>query len=370
MAPPPPPPLTDDVIGEILLRLPSGDPASLFRASLVCKLWRGLLSDRAFLHRYRAFHRTPPVLGFFHDDLDGAHFVPLAGARSSIADPEVYWCPLDCRHGHVLFNNLETPGLVVWDPITGDRQHLRQPMNQFGEEYEFSTAAVLCASHGCDHLECRGGPYLVVFAGTDDFDYGHGLDDDDEEFCVVRASVYSSETGAWSKEVLADLGPITSGCEVMGSSLLARDMIYFTLEEGERILEYDLVRHVLSVIDSPISAGNMILIKAEDGGGLGIAEVNEDRLQLWRWKIGPWHNGHWQRGRVIKLGMMISIATGNPSGSLDLVGFAEGTGSIFVRAEDGMFIIELKPDRVRKVAKRGDLRIIHPFASFYTPGTN
>nr|CAB3455570.1 unnamed protein product [Digitaria exilis] len=158
----------------------------------------------------------------------------------------------------------------------------------------------------------------------------------------------------------------------MGSSLLAGDMIYFILEEGERILQYDLVRHVLSVIDGPpvYAAGNMVLMTAEDGGGLGIAKVNEDRLQLWRWKIGPWHIGHWQRGRVIKLGMMIAIATGNPSGSLDLVGFAEGTGSIFVTAEDGMFIIELKPDRVRKVAKRGDLRIIYPFASFYTPGTN
>ncbi|CAN6212970.1 unnamed protein product [Urochloa humidicola] len=36
----------------------------LFRASLVCKPWCRILSDRAFLRRYREFHRSPPLLGF------------------------------------------------------------------------------------------------------------------------------------------------------------------------------------------------------------------------------------------------------------------------------------------------------------------
>ncbi|KAF8731340.1 hypothetical protein HU200_016395 [Digitaria exilis] len=362
----------DDIIREILLRLPPGDPACLVRGSLVCKLWRGLLSDRGFLHRYRAFHRTPPVLGYFHDDSDGGRFVPLTGAPSSIPHPEVDWWPLDCRHGRVLFNTLETPGLVVWDPITGGRQHLRQPMYRFDEEYDSFTAAVLCASHGCDHLDCRGGPFLVVFAGTYEFQYAHEAMYADG---VVRASVYSSETGAWSEVSAYLYGPIFYGCdyEVMGSSLLAGESLYFSIEEDRRILEYDLVRHVLSVIDGPpvYAGGTMVLMTAEDGGGLGIAEVNKDCLFLWSWKIDPDGIGDWERGRVIRLGMMISIATGSPSGSLDLAGFAEGAGSIFVRAEDGMFVVELKPDRVRKVGKRGDdLTTIFPFTSFYTPGTN
>ncbi|XP_037445346.1 uncharacterized protein LOC119314757 [Triticum dicoccoides] len=39
MAAAPPPALPDDLIEEILLRLPQDDPASLLCASLVCKTW-------------------------------------------------------------------------------------------------------------------------------------------------------------------------------------------------------------------------------------------------------------------------------------------------------------------------------------------
>ena len=52
------PELVDDLIAEILLRLKPGDPSCLVRASLVCKSWRRLVSDPAFRHRYRGFHRA------------------------------------------------------------------------------------------------------------------------------------------------------------------------------------------------------------------------------------------------------------------------------------------------------------------------
>ncbi|KAL6647144.1 hypothetical protein ACP70R_014581 [Stipagrostis hirtigluma subsp. patula] len=70
MAATPPPPsspparLHDDLITEILLRLPPGDPALLFRFSAVCKPWRRLLADPAFLRLYRKLHGAPPMLGF------------------------------------------------------------------------------------------------------------------------------------------------------------------------------------------------------------------------------------------------------------------------------------------------------------------
>ncbi|TVU00359.1 hypothetical protein EJB05_54220, partial [Eragrostis curvula] len=62
MAPPPPhprapPELNADAIAEILIRIPPDEPAHLIRACLVCKSWLRLLSDPAFLHRYREFHQ-------------------------------------------------------------------------------------------------------------------------------------------------------------------------------------------------------------------------------------------------------------------------------------------------------------------------
>jgi hypothetical protein len=60
----PVPELIDDVAAEIFLRLPPDEPEHLIRASLVCKPWLRLLTDPDFTRRYRAFHRTPPLLGF------------------------------------------------------------------------------------------------------------------------------------------------------------------------------------------------------------------------------------------------------------------------------------------------------------------
>ncbi|CAN6170682.1 unnamed protein product [Urochloa humidicola] len=350
---PPPPPLMDDLIGEILLRLPPHDPACLFRAALVCKPWRGLLSDDAFLRRYRAFHRTPPILGFFHD----GRFVPLTGA-SPIPQPVPDCWIVDCRHGLVLLHSFKISHLVVWDPIAGDHDEIPLPVNEDGEDSEFFTAAVIYASDGCDgHLDCRG-PYLVVFAGADSYDDGG----------VAWARVYSSETDEWSSLVSANLGPVLDAGDVMGRSLLAGDAIYFTLEECRRILKYNLGEHVLSVIKPlPLLAGNMALVTAASGG-LGAAGVKGYSLHLWSWQIEPDSIGEWVPGRVIELDMMISIGIGDPKTKLNLVGFAEGADSIFVNANDGVFTVELKSGTVRKIiGKRGNFSSIFPFMSFYTP---
>uniref|UniRef100_A0A0E0AFD5 F-box domain-containing protein n=1 Tax=Oryza glumipatula TaxID=40148 RepID=A0A0E0AFD5_9ORYZ len=63
--------LTDDLVAEILLRLRPSEPACLVRASAVCKPWRRILTDQAFLRRYRDFHGAPPLLGFLHNVAGG-----------------------------------------------------------------------------------------------------------------------------------------------------------------------------------------------------------------------------------------------------------------------------------------------------------
>jgi hypothetical protein len=58
----------------------------------------------------------------------------------------------------------------------------------------------------------------------------------------------------------------------------------------------------------------------------------------------------------------------NPSDSASVVGFAEGVGVIFVTTGVGLFMMELKSGRVRKVDKPRDLSNVLPYMSFYTPG--
>ncbi|XP_072147840.1 uncharacterized protein [Setaria viridis] len=159
--------LVDDAIAEILLRLPPADPAYLIRASLVWpKPWRRVLSDPAFPRRYRAFHRTPPLLGFlrsFHASKAGGSdlFVPIATPTRipiPFLQPPFRCQPLDCHHGRVLLDTLYS-----------------------------RSGAVLCAAAGCDLRDCHGGPFLVVFVafvGSTD--------------TVARAWIYSSKMATWS----------------------------------------------------------------------------------------------------------------------------------------------------------------------------
>ncbi|CAL5066390.1 unnamed protein product [Urochloa decumbens] len=230
----PPPELIEDAVAEILLRLPGEDPACLVRASLVCRLWRRILSDPAFLRRYRRFHRTPPLLGFFADAYGSdpaPRFVPTAAAASPFSTAAFHshhrnWLPLDFRHGRFLLRQVLTHDLLVWDPITGDREELYHP------GIPYLSAAVLCAAPGCDHCDCHGtsSPFLVVCAGIDDTDYE-----------MVDACVYSSQVGEWFSSASVLMYRSDPFVHLTRAAVLG-DEIYFTLSPGDTILKYDLGR--------------------------------------------------------------------------------------------------------------------------------
>ncbi|CAO1939910.1 unnamed protein product [Urochloa humidicola] len=70
MAPPRrlPPTLMEELVEEILLRIPPEDRASLLRANLVCKAWHRLISSPRFRRRIREFrdrNRMPSPWGMF-----------------------------------------------------------------------------------------------------------------------------------------------------------------------------------------------------------------------------------------------------------------------------------------------------------------
>ncbi|KAJ1287620.1 hypothetical protein BS78_02G024100 [Paspalum vaginatum] len=271
----------DDAVAEILLRLPPDDPACLVRASLVCKSWRRILSDPAFPRLYREFHRTPPLLGFLHGSVYtssgrvSCRFVPATTRSPSLRPP--LECPaLDCRHGRVLLHKVYgTRGaLAVWDPITGDRKVLPEP-DLVRPSHSYS-GVVLCAAVGCDHRDCHGGAFLVVFVGNTNSNAVAG---------GPVAWAYSSEAAAWSAPVSLDLGQDPS--DATGRSAIVGDGLYFLLGRGTAILRYDLAKHGLSVIDSPcVSTKPMVLMAMEDDdGSLGLAGVLGSTLHLWSRKM-------------------------------------------------------------------------------------
>uniref|UniRef100_A0ACD5X8J5 Uncharacterized protein n=1 Tax=Avena sativa TaxID=4498 RepID=A0ACD5X8J5_AVESA len=162
--PPRPALLIEELVEEVLFRLPPDEPAWLVRASAVCKPWRCILADPGFRRRYREFHGTPPVLGFVGE---GETFVPTSTLLPGQPDPS--WAPrcipLDCRHGRALFavkRRGSTFYLTVLDPLTGYQCRVPFPVD---DDIRFS-AAVLCAAQGCNHHSCQRGHFLVAVVTT------------------------------------------------------------------------------------------------------------------------------------------------------------------------------------------------------------
>ncbi|KAL6647142.1 hypothetical protein ACP70R_014579 [Stipagrostis hirtigluma subsp. patula] len=347
------PALMDELVEEIILRIPPDEPAHLVRAALVCKPWHRIVSDRGFLRRYRELHRTPRLLGYIQNLFSGKVQIPRFAPTCAVpsfslsAQPDREWWALDCRHGRVLIEICYVPtGLMVWDPITGDQHHLSTRADPC---FSFA-AAVLCATDSCDHIDCHGDPFRVVFVGTNIV--GHEY--------VTWASIYSLETGAWS----ASTSIVTQYYVKDKPSLLIGNALYFTLAHDVSILKYDLDRHGLCEIAAPGVFG-AIVVNTENSG-LGFVCVQDNIIYLLSQQASA--NGiagpGWAELTVIKLETL--LPKNNPF-LRNVVGFAEGTDIVFISTDVGVFTLELKSGKVRKVGEKGGHYAILPYMSIYTP---
>uniref|UniRef100_A0A0E0QH27 Uncharacterized protein n=1 Tax=Oryza rufipogon TaxID=4529 RepID=A0A0E0QH27_ORYRU len=193
--------------------------------------------------------------------------------------------------------------------------------------------------------------------------------------------MYSSETGAWSTPVVLDDGldsweqrwrDAQSRGEfyrvpyVMPRRVaLVGDEIYFTLREDNAIIKYNWGMHCLSEIDSLSPDVYGIALMEMENGSLGFACIEDSSLYVWSRKVNSEGAAEWVQCRVIKLDKMIPVA--NLSDEAFVVGSGEGMGAIFVSTGVGLFTIELKSRRVKKVAEPEVYFSILPYMSFYTP---
>ncbi|CAO1948869.1 unnamed protein product [Urochloa humidicola] len=99
-------------------------------------------------------------------------------------------------------------------------------------------------------------------------------------------------------------------------------------------------------------------------GSLGLAGADDSSLYLWSRKGNSEATAEWVLCRVIELKTKFPMA--NPKG-LSVVGSAEGVGIIFISTGVGLFMIELKSERVRKVDESGVYFSVLPYMNFYTP---
>ncbi|CAM0870462.1 unnamed protein product [Alopecurus aequalis] len=361
--------LPDELLEEIFLRLPPDEPELLVRASLASKLWLGRLTTPRFHGRYREFHTSPPMLGFFYSDPyinEEPPFVSTTKFRVRIPDPENMWYSAydawDCRHGRVLLGCSDEE-LTVLDPITGYRSELVAP-----RYYSCFGAAVLCAVNGCDHRACHGGLSRVVFVGVDIIAAGfvayayESLQETDER------SKPHSRLRQWSKPSSGLLlGPFAS-IELV-PPVLIQDTLYFKLvydDDHVEILSYDLCSKCLSLIDAPLADKHIahitILMGMEDGS-LGFAHLDWLTLNLWSRQMGPDGVGSWTECRGIDLDALLP----GPKIGLRPIGHVEGGDIIFMTMELGIYEINLKSLEWKKIWKIENFHTLVPYMSFYYP---
>jgi len=287
----PPPELMDEIVEEILLRIPPADPATLVRAAASCKRWWRLVSGPVFRRRwFRGIHRAPLMLGAVRSILHtSVCFVPAfpflqprAGRRG--------WRALDSRHGRVLLSREpkflgDKKVLAVWNPVTDEQRELAA-LPGFSEIF----AAVLCdaSAAACvgvvGNLGCSSGPFLVAVIGSLR---------KDPYICV-----YSSESDAWSKPASAPY-PGYINREVRG--IYVQNAVYFAIRSTTRILKYDLGTRGVSVMDPPPMSSDLIALMTAEGGGLGCATENGCRLQMWSMEVGSNGLMGWSRRNAFRL---------------------------------------------------------------------
>ncbi|KAF7038480.1 hypothetical protein CFC21_048660 [Triticum aestivum] len=346
----------DDMLREILLRLPPR-PSSLPRASLVCKRWRSLVADPQFQCRFRDHHGKPPLIGFF---LDSRPFVPILDPPDRIPEARFSMPPLesyriiDCRHGLVLFlAHRMVRRLVLWDPVAREQRRLIFPPELDNAQMFFFNGAVRRPARR------QGWHFQVALIARD-------------ALCTrVSVWLYSSETGAWGNINSLQLQSIQSMPQP--STLIGNSFCWlFTVDHGCVILEFDLDRQSLAVIELPPHIDmeidfHKLWIMPSQGGGLGFVHLSQHfHAQLW--KRAPASDGLavWVPDRAVEFGELRSTCKGD---FLTLVGFDEESNAILVLTASGVFMVYLQPMEFKKLSDPKSFCHHYPFACFYPAGT-
>ncbi|PAN19994.1 hypothetical protein PAHAL_3G312100 [Panicum hallii] len=362
-------PDNDDLLLEILLRLPPL-PSSLPRASLVCKRWRRLLSDPQFLRRFRAHHRKPPMLGFFFVDFDNDDgpipvFTPTLATPDRIP-PARFSFPnhsreglffLECRHGLALLFNWRKLESVVWDPITGFRLSIAIPteMKRNDRHHHFKCDLY----NGAVMRNCCSGAFKVVTV------FSNRL------YKLAWACLYDSESGKWGNIIST---AVPSSTYLAQPSVLVGNAVCWLLHfRGAGVLRFDTDKQSLDVIQMPEDIHDtddscVDLLRTADGG-LGIAILSKQRIQLWGQTAVSDRVVGWVLQKTIELDKLISLTplmeTQHPT---TIVGFDEDNNVFFLSTAIDTFMIQLESMKFTTLPKDDSIRLYYPYTSFYTTG--
>ncbi|KAI5005491.1 hypothetical protein ZWY2020_032734 [Hordeum vulgare] len=282
----------------------------------------------SFRRRLHDLHRAPPppLLGFLPNwASDDTHsFIPTTASSFSLDSPDCLVAGLDPPRAALFFSVKWTPDALMWS----QSRHLNRPI-----------AAVFCAPDGCDHCDCFGGPFRVVFLFEDDTE-----EEEERSYPIQNLSELTSLHTKFFMEVTEN------SCFLIGRSL------YFMATKS--ILEYDLEGHAMTVFSPPDNCDNQRLnLMLTEHGGLGaIVQDFCTCLKLWTREASDGTDARWVLSRLLDLRYFLQV-----------MGFTEGANIIFVNSEVArVFTIELQSEKVRKACDDSVFDRLVPLVSLYT----
>jgi hypothetical protein len=171
--------------------------------------------------------------------------------------------------------------------------------------------------------------------------------------------MYSSETGVWSSMISIDVDYYVDP----RPTLIIGNALYFSFQYGVSLLKYDLRGHELSMIDSPCVMGSVAM--ELDDGELGFVAVLDHCIYMWSWQADANNGiGRWEQHMVRELEALLPRSDKQRP---EVIGLIEGTYTIFISDEAGVFTLDIKSRKVKKVGKRENYYRILPYMSFCTP---
>ncbi|XP_073357769.1 uncharacterized protein [Aegilops tauschii subsp. strangulata] len=332
------------------------------RASAVCKRWRRLVSDRGFLRRYRRHHRrSPPLLGFFRDELPDLTYTPtmeapdrIPAGRFSLHLYDSRARILSCRHGLLLVARSSRTKFLVWNPVTRDQHRLVAPpaFDTYAAQVD---GAVLRAAGDAHHFQV----VLVSYQQKQ-----------------VVACIYSSETGVWSDLMSTPVQSAAVDWEGM-PAVLVGDSLHWLLSCGgaDVILQVNLSRRSLALIQVPsmLAHGHfvdfMTVMRAE-GGGLGLLLRKKGfTAQLWKRNAGCDGVASWVLGRTIKLDKLLSLNLEEIK-RIQMIAYAQENNVVFLQTVSGVFMVQLESLQFSKLPENNNCAICYPLESVYAAETS
>jgi len=190
----------------------------------------------------------------------------------------------------------------------------------------------------------------------------------------LSASVYSSDSGAWTHSV----DTLVFGCTIgfiRSLSTLVGDAFYW-FHEDVGILRYDLGTQALAIIDVPWNEERgyeydcSYLFMTKDGLlCIVMLDEYEHTIQFWVWDTVLSSAAKWVLRKTVLLDTPFPLELQLYWPALRIVWFEEENNVIFLWTHTGIVMFNLESMKCMKVSEEIRYNKIYPYSSFMTAGT-